>query len=54
LVPQGGVVTHEYKIIKGFAATAPASIISSIQAMSEKYIAMVEDDTVVSINGSPS
>ncbi|KAI5203750.1 hypothetical protein E4T42_00525 [Aureobasidium subglaciale] len=48
----GGIITHEYKIIKGFAATAPTKVLQSVKALGEKYNAIVEDDQVVSVAGS--
>ncbi|CAK7246068.1 MAG: hypothetical protein STHCBS139747_007690 [Sporothrix thermara] len=44
----GGVITHEYNLIKGFAATAGEKVLESVQAMGSKYQALVEDDKVVS------
>ena len=51
---QGGIITHEYKIIKAFAATAPTKMIDTIEALGSKYNAVVEEDQVVSINGDSS
>ena len=47
---QGGMITHEYKLIKGFAANAPAKALKSVQVMGAKYNALVESDSEVSIN----
>lgn len=49
---QGGVITHEYNIIKAFAATAPAKVLDSVQAWGSEYNAVVEDDQMVSTNGA--
>ncbi|CAK7268298.1 hypothetical protein SEPCBS119000_002991 [Sporothrix epigloea] len=45
----GGVITHEYNLIKGFAATAGEQVLESIQTMGSKYQALVEVDKVVSL-----
>ncbi|GAB7340570.1 hypothetical protein MBLNU457_6984t1 [Dothideomycetes sp. NU457] len=47
----GGVITHEFKLIKGFAATAPAKVLATIETMDATYKANVEDDGVVSTKG---
>jgi len=48
----GGVVTHEYKIIKGFACTASAKAFEMVNAMADSaYMPRIEEDQVVSING---
>jgi len=44
------VITHEYHLIKAFAAKAPAKILQSVETMGSKYNAVVEEDQVVSIN----
>ncbi|KAF1990693.1 hypothetical protein K402DRAFT_389623 [Aulographum hederae CBS 113979] len=43
----GGVITHEYKIIKGFAANAPAKALETVQIMGDKYNAIIEEDQIV-------
>ncbi|KAJ9133520.1 hypothetical protein NKR23_g10648 [Pleurostoma richardsiae] len=48
----GGVITHEYHLIKGFAATAGEKVFQNLQAMGSKYNALVEEDQVVSVAGS--
>jgi hypothetical protein len=62
----GGMITHEYKLIKwevqklpyysilislnrGFAATAPAKILESVQAWGNEYNAVIEEDQIVQI-----
>lgn len=45
----GGIITHEYKIFKGFAAKASAKAIETVQAMGSEFNAIVEEDQVVSI-----
>ncbi|KZF20695.1 hypothetical protein L228DRAFT_249483 [Xylona heveae TC161] len=46
----GGIITHEYKLIKAFAAKAPAAVFDTVESMSTKYNAFIEDDEVVGIN----
>ncbi|CAK7273046.1 hypothetical protein SEPCBS57363_005455 [Sporothrix epigloea] len=45
----GGIITHEYNLIKGFAATAGEQVLESIQTMGSRYQALVEVDKVVSL-----
>lgn len=48
---QGGVITHEYHLIKGFAAKASDEALDLIQSLGEdKHAPTVEEDKVVSIN----
>ncbi|KAL6707044.1 hypothetical protein ACN47E_004796 [Coniothyrium glycines] len=42
-----GVITHEYNIIKGFAAHAPASALEFVSTMSDVYKCEIEEDGVV-------
>jgi len=50
---QGGVITHEYHLIKGFAAKASDEALNLIQSLGEgKHVPTVEEDKVVSINNS--
>ncbi|KAF2836921.1 hypothetical protein M501DRAFT_986740 [Patellaria atrata CBS 101060] len=46
----GGVITHEYNIIKGFAANAPAKVLEKVQALSTEYNAIIEEDQIVTVN----
>ncbi|KFY44592.1 hypothetical protein V494_01407 [Pseudogymnoascus sp. VKM F-4513 (FW-928)] len=46
----GGVITHEYKVFKGFAAKASVKALETVQAMGSEYVALIEEDAVVSIN----
>ncbi|KAF1353354.1 hypothetical protein BDV97DRAFT_346367 [Delphinella strobiligena] len=49
----GGVITHEYNIIKAFAANAPAKVLDTIKAMSgDQYAAEIEEDQVITVAGS--
>lgn len=42
-----GVITHEYNIIKGFAAQAPASALEMVSTLSDAYKCEIEDDGIV-------
>ncbi|KAF2993179.1 hypothetical protein E8E13_001189 [Curvularia kusanoi] len=42
-----GVITHEYNIIKGFAAKAPSSAVEFVHTMGEQYKVEVEEDGVM-------
>ncbi|KAA8573601.1 hypothetical protein MFRU_001g04320 [Monilinia fructicola] len=46
----GGIITHEYKLIKGFAAKAPAEVLVTIQSWGNDYHAIVEEDQIVNAN----
>jgi len=48
----GGMVTHEYKLFKGFAAKAPAKVLETVQTWGNEYHAVVEEDQMVSIVGN--
>ncbi|KZZ97065.1 Proteinase inhibitor, propeptide [Ascosphaera apis ARSEF 7405] len=48
----GGIITHEYSIIRGFAAVAPEYVLSSITTLSPDFQPVIEQDGVVSINDS--
>ncbi|KAG8160215.1 hypothetical protein KVR01_009751 [Diaporthe batatas] len=45
-----GVVTHEYTIIKAFAATAGEKVFESLQVWAQDTGATVEEDKVVTLN----
>lgn len=49
---QGGIVTHEYNLFKGFAAKAPEKIMETVQALGASHNVMIEKDQEVSINSS--
>jgi hypothetical protein len=42
-----GVITHEYNIIKGFAAQAPASALELVSTLSDVYKCEIEEDGIV-------
>ncbi|KAH8657021.1 hypothetical protein BGZ60DRAFT_472438 [Tricladium varicosporioides] len=43
----GGLITHEYKLIKGFAAKAPAKVLEQVQTWGNDYQAVIEEDQMV-------
>ncbi|PVH82790.1 hypothetical protein DL98DRAFT_513513 [Cadophora sp. DSE1049] len=47
----GGMITHEYKLIKGFAAKAPAKALEAVQIAGNDWHAVIEEDQMVSVNG---
>ncbi|KAL2007141.1 hypothetical protein VTN00DRAFT_8579 [Thermoascus crustaceus] len=47
----GGVITHEYQLIKGFAAKASANVIESVSTLSAAYNPFIEEDKVVTADG---
>ncbi|KAI0518277.1 hypothetical protein F5B22DRAFT_600636 [Xylaria bambusicola] len=46
----GGTITHEYKLLKGFAAKAPQKILETVTAWSSEYNAVIEEDQVMKIS----
>ncbi|KAI1323460.1 hypothetical protein F5Y16DRAFT_343508 [Xylariaceae sp. FL0255] len=48
----GGTITHEYRLIKAFAAKAPAKILETLHAWSTEYNAVIEEDQVIEISHS--
>ncbi|KAI2611755.1 uncharacterized protein GGS25DRAFT_520067 [Hypoxylon fragiforme] len=48
----GGMITHEYKLIKAFAANAPQKIIETVTAWSAEYQGTIEEDQTVRILSS--
>ncbi|KAI1489581.1 hypothetical protein F5X96DRAFT_605120 [Biscogniauxia mediterranea] len=46
----GGIITHEYKLLRGFAAKAPQKIIESVTAWGAQFNAIIEEDLVVEIS----
>ncbi|ERF75902.1 hypothetical protein EPUS_01268 [Endocarpon pusillum Z07020] len=47
----GGIITHEYKLIRGFAAQASTRALEAVQALSSQYLPLIEEDSIVSIDG---
>ncbi|OTA65377.1 hypothetical protein K449DRAFT_392477 [Hypoxylon sp. EC38] len=50
----GGIITHEYQLIKGFAAKAPQKILESVSAWSAEYHAVIEEDQIVEVQTNSS
>ncbi|KAK2624349.1 hypothetical protein QTJ16_006299 [Diplocarpon rosae] len=48
----GGIITHQYSLIRGFAANAPAKILETIQSLNAEYHATIELDQIISVNGA--
>lgn len=42
-----GVITHEYNIIKGFAAVGPATVFEMVSTLSDTYKCEIEEDGIV-------
>ncbi|KAJ5833131.1 hypothetical protein N7474_001442 [Penicillium riverlandense] len=51
LVASGGIITHEYHLIKGFAAEAPVKSLETLSAQDSEYKPNIEEDKVVTIDG---
>ncbi|OAX81706.1 hypothetical protein ACJ72_03950 [Emergomyces africanus] len=43
----GGKITHQFDLIKGFAATGPAMVFDMVSTLSEEYHPYIEDDQIV-------
>ncbi|KAJ5105166.1 hypothetical protein NUU61_002513 [Penicillium alfredii] len=50
LKASGGVITHEYNLIKGFAAEAPAKALDIVSTQSDDHKPNIEEDQTVTIN----
>ncbi|KAF2478753.1 hypothetical protein BDY17DRAFT_328271 [Neohortaea acidophila] len=46
----GGIITHEYSIIKGFAAKATEQALETVQTLGQHNNVLIEQDQVVGIN----
>ncbi|KAK1772926.1 hypothetical protein QBC33DRAFT_554366 [Phialemonium atrogriseum] len=44
----GGVITHEYQLIKGFAAKVGEKVLDTVTAWGKPYNALIEEDQLVS------
>jgi len=49
IIEAGGMITHEYKLFKGFAATIPAKALDMIKGLTADFSGFVEEDQVISI-----
>ncbi|KAI9889085.1 MAG: hypothetical protein M1814_005809 [Vezdaea aestivalis] len=43
----GGIITHEYSLIKAFAARASTEVFDTVKALNPEYEALIEDDQIV-------
>ncbi|KAK5172645.1 uncharacterized protein LTR77_002765 [Saxophila tyrrhenica] len=46
----GGVITHEYSIIRGFAAKASTEAMDTVKAWGTKHDVIIEEDQVITTN----
>ncbi|CZS99974.1 related to serine proteinase inhibitor IA-2 [Rhynchosporium graminicola] len=46
----GGMITHEYKLIQGFAAQCPVKFLQEFRITGTEWNMAVEEDQMVSIN----
>ncbi|KAK0634725.1 hypothetical protein B0T17DRAFT_483331 [Bombardia bombarda] len=51
IVDGGGVITHEYQLIKGFAAKVGEKVLDTVTAWGQEYNALIEEDQVVTSQG---
>ncbi|KAL2256521.1 hypothetical protein VTK26DRAFT_1538 [Humicola hyalothermophila] len=51
IVDAGGVITHEYKLIKGFAAKVGEKVLDTVSAWGQDYKVLVEEEEEVHIVG---
>ncbi|KAJ5928045.1 hypothetical protein N7466_007001 [Penicillium verhagenii] len=51
LVASGGIITHEYTLINGFAAEAPVNALQTLSTESTEYKPIIEEDKIVTANG---
>ncbi|PGH06340.1 hypothetical protein AJ80_08174 [Polytolypa hystricis UAMH7299] len=45
----GGIITHEYNLIKGFAAKASAQALQTVSALGSAYNPYIEENVVISV-----
>ncbi|QSS54285.1 hypothetical protein I7I53_01788 [Histoplasma capsulatum var. duboisii H88] len=50
----GGKITHKFVLIKGFAATAPATALEMLSSLSVDFAPWIEEDQMVTANGDLS
>jgi len=43
----GGQITHEYKIIRGFSVYAPAEAVNQVSTLASEWSPVIEEDSVV-------
>lgn len=47
---KGGVIEHEYNLIKAFAAKAPATVLETIRTLESQDKALIEEDQIIGIS----
>ncbi|KAL2135842.1 hypothetical protein VTI74DRAFT_6605 [Chaetomium olivicolor] len=52
VVDAGGIITHEYTLIKGFAAKVGEKVLETVSAWGQEYQVLVEEDQEVHQMGS--
>ncbi|KAK4133270.1 hypothetical protein BT67DRAFT_450555 [Trichocladium antarcticum] len=52
IVDAGGMITHEYTLIKGFAAKVGEKVLDSVSAWGQDYNVLVEENEEVHIMGA--
>ncbi|KAK4947405.1 hypothetical protein LTR10_013773 [Elasticomyces elasticus] len=52
IIKDGGIITHEYSLIKGFAAKVAEATLEKITTLADTYAPQIEEDFVVRIDGS--
>ncbi|EHA48291.1 hypothetical protein MCOR27_006109 [Pyricularia oryzae] len=51
ITESGGVITHSYDLIKGFAATVGEAMLETVSTLDDQYKAVVEEEQILSISG---
>jgi len=54
IIEAGGSILHEYRLIKGFAAKASVKALETVHTLGENYSPWIEDDIIVTADGTPS
>ncbi|KAK5120139.1 hypothetical protein LTR85_006620 [Meristemomyces frigidus] len=52
IVKAGGVIEHEYTLIKGFVAKVSAKTLDEVKALGSQHNVLIEEDQTVHANGS--
>ncbi|MCJ1374914.1 hypothetical protein MMC20_006147 [Loxospora ochrophaea] len=47
----GGVITHEFQLLRGFAAKASVETLDTLHTISKQYSPTIEEDQVVTAYG---
>ncbi|MCJ1477355.1 hypothetical protein MMC13_006026 [Lambiella insularis] len=43
----GGIITHEYELIRGFAVKASAKVLDKVNTLSKEFSPTIEEDSIV-------